>query len=302
MKLSFEVLEALDAIDSTGTFTEAAELLHRVPSSLTYLVQKVESELAVELFDRTGRRVKLTHTGRVVVEEGRRLLFAAKQLERKAKRVQDGWESELRICLDEILPFDAMWPYVHRFYEQDLGTHLRLSREVHGGTWDALVHRRADLIIGAAGELPQIAHLVTRPIGSLRHVFAVAPHHPLAALDEPIPMNVVAQHRAAVINDTSRELEPRRVASSPDQTCISVPTLEAQIQAQCEGIAVGVLPQCLAARPIAEGRLVAKRITGLHEFTHCCLAWRDDESGRALEWWVEQLDHADLIDRFLEHI
>jgi DNA-binding transcriptional LysR family regulator len=54
MKLSFEVLEALDAIDRTGTFTEAAELLHRVPSSLTYLVQKLESDLAVKLFDRSG--------------------------------------------------------------------------------------------------------------------------------------------------------------------------------------------------------------------------------------------------------
>jgi DNA-binding transcriptional LysR family regulator len=34
-KLSFEVLEVLDAIDRTGTFADAAELLHRVPSTLT---------------------------------------------------------------------------------------------------------------------------------------------------------------------------------------------------------------------------------------------------------------------------
>ncbi|WP_224024828.1 LysR family transcriptional regulator, partial [Burkholderia vietnamiensis] len=56
MKLSFEVMEALDAIDRTGTFAEAAVLLHRVPSALTYLVQKTESELGVTLFDRSGRR------------------------------------------------------------------------------------------------------------------------------------------------------------------------------------------------------------------------------------------------------
>lgn len=73
MKLSFEALEALDAIDRTGTFAEAAELLHRVPSALTYLVQKLESDLGVMLFDRSGRRAKLTHAGRIVVEEGRRL-------------------------------------------------------------------------------------------------------------------------------------------------------------------------------------------------------------------------------------
>jgi DNA-binding transcriptional LysR family regulator len=299
MKLSFDVLEALDAIDRTGTFTEAAELLHRVPSALTYLVQKLESDLAVQLFDRTGRRVKLTHAGRVVVEEGRRLLFAAEQLERKARRVQDGWESELRVCVDEILPLDSIWPYVHRFYEQGIDTHLRLSREVLGGTWDALIYRRADLVVGAAGELPEIAHLVTRPIGILQHVFAVAPHHPVAALEEPVPLKLIAQHRGAVISDTSRELDPRTVASEPGQSNIALPTLQAKLEAQCEGIAIGTLPSCVAAGPIAAGRLVAKRVTGMREETQCYLAWRDDEMGRALQWWVDQLDHPDMIDRLL---
>ncbi|KAF1031203.1 MAG: HTH-type transcriptional regulator YhaJ [Burkholderia lata] len=47
MKLSFEALEALDALDRIGMFAEAAELLHRVPSALTYLAQKLESDLDV---------------------------------------------------------------------------------------------------------------------------------------------------------------------------------------------------------------------------------------------------------------
>ena len=64
MKLSFEALEALDAIDRTGTFAEAAELLHRVPSALTYLVQKLESDLGVALFDRSGR-LRLNDAGRL---------------------------------------------------------------------------------------------------------------------------------------------------------------------------------------------------------------------------------------------
>jgi DNA-binding transcriptional LysR family regulator len=302
MKLSFEVLEVLDAIDRTGTFTEAAGLLHRVPSSLTYLVQKLESDLGVKLFDRSGRRVKSTHTGRVVVEEGRRILFAAAQLESKAKRIEDGWEAELRICLDEILPFEAMWPYVHDFYKLDMDTHLRFSREVLGGTWDALITRRVDLIIGAAGDPPHLPHLVTRPIGSLRHVFAVAPDHPLASMPEPLSMDIVMRHRGAVISDTSRELEPRTVASSMSQSTIAVPTLLAKLGAQCEGLAVGTLPECLASVPIGEGRLVPKRVSGMREETHCYLAWRDDESGRALQWWVEQLDSADLIDRFVAYI
>ncbi|RQR45798.1 LysR family transcriptional regulator [Burkholderia sp. Bp9140] len=299
MKLSFEALEALDAIDRTGTFAEAAELLHRVPSALTYLVQKLEGDLGVALFDRSGRRAKLTHAGRIVVEEGRRLLHAAEQLERKAQRAQQGWETEVRICVDEILPFDALWPYVHAFYGLEMDTRLRLSTEVLGGTWDALVSRRADLVVGAADEPPELPGLVARPIGMLRHVFAVAPTHPLAAMPEPLSMASVVEYRGAVITDTSRELQPRSVAVDAGQSTLALPTLAAKLAAQCEGLAVGTLPDCIAARAIAQGKLVARQVTGMRDTTHCYLAWRDDEAGRALRWWVEQLDRPDLVDRFL---
>jgi hypothetical protein len=47
---------------------------------------------------------------------------------------------------------------------------------------------------------------------------------------------------------------------------------------------------------------VPKRVTGMREVTHCYLGWRDDESGQALQWWVEQLDRPDLIDRFVSYI
>jgi DNA-binding transcriptional LysR family regulator len=300
MKLSFEALEALDAIDRAGTFAEAAELLHRVPSALSYLVQKLESDLDVSLFDRSGRRAKLTQAGRVIVDEGRRLLFAAEQLELKAQRIQSGWEAELRICMDEIMPFSALWPYVHAFYEMNMDTRLRVSTEVLGGSWDALITRRADLIVGAAGEPPQLSNIVTRVIGEMPHLFAVAPNHPLAAQPDPLTMADVACYRAVVISDTSRELPPRTIGVEPGQQILAVPSLAAKLSAQCEGLAVGSLPACIARNAIAEGKLVARNVVGMREITHCYLAWRDDEVGRALSWWIEQFDRPDLVKRFTE--
>ncbi|GBH27448.1 LysR family transcriptional regulator [Burkholderia vietnamiensis] len=298
MKLSFEALEALDAIDRTGTFAEAAELLHRVPSALTYQVQKLESDLGIALFDRSGRRAKLTHAGRVAVEEGRRLLRAAEQPELKALGVQQGWETEVRVCIDEILPFDALWPYVHRFYALGMDTRLRLSTEVLGGAGGALISRRADLVVGAAGEPPGLPDIIARPIGSPKHVFAVAPSPPLAALPEPLSMASVVQYRGAVISDTSRELQPQSIGIDPGQPYLAVPTLTAKLEAQCAGLAVGTLPECIAAPAIASGKLVAREVTGMRDTTHCYLAWRGDEAGRALHWWVEQLDKPDLVDCF----
>jgi DNA-binding transcriptional LysR family regulator len=236
----------------------------------------------------------------VVVEEGRRLLYAAEQLELKARRIQSGWEAELRICIDEILPFSALWPLVHAFYGTNMDTRLRLSTEVLAGSWDALIARRADLIVGAAGEPPQLPNIVTRPRGEMRHVFAVAPGHPLASQPEPLTMADVALHRAAVISDTSRELPPRTIDVGPGQQILAVPSLTAKLSAQCEGLAVGSLPACVAERAITQGKLVVRTVAGMREVTPCYLAWRDDEMGKALNWWIERLDRPDLIQRFTE--
>src|SRR3546814_5430598 len=44
MRLTFDALETLDAIEQQGSFAKAAEVLHRVPSAINYTVQKLRSE------------------------------------------------------------------------------------------------------------------------------------------------------------------------------------------------------------------------------------------------------------------
>jgi len=295
LKLSFEVLEALDAIDRAGTFAEAAVLIHRVPSALSYLVQKAESDLGVILFDRSGRRAQLTEAGRLLVEDGRRLLQAGRELESKVRGVHAGWEAELRLCLDEILPLPSLWPHVRAFYDMKLTTRLRLSTEVLGGVWDALVTGRADIAIGAAGEPPHAPNLAARPVGLLRHVFVVAPHHPLAAVEQPLDSDTISSHRGVVISDTSRALEPRSVAIHDGQPVIIVPTLAAKLDLLCEGMAVGMLPAPVVEEAIRQGKLVERRVIGVRDHTTCYLGWREDKTGRALKWWIDRLDQIDLI-------
>src|SRR6266545_839028 len=66
MPLSLDALTALDAIERRGSFAAAAAELHRVPSAITYQVQKLEQDLDVLLFDRRTHRAKLTPAGREV--------------------------------------------------------------------------------------------------------------------------------------------------------------------------------------------------------------------------------------------
>ena len=58
--LTLEALRVMDAIDRRGSFAAAADELGRVPSALSYTMQKLEEELDVVLFDRSGHRTKFT--------------------------------------------------------------------------------------------------------------------------------------------------------------------------------------------------------------------------------------------------
>jgi DNA-binding transcriptional LysR family regulator len=77
----------LDAIDHAGSFAAGAEQLLRVPSAVLYTIHKLEQDLGVTIFDRSGYRAKLTNAGEQLLQDGRELLRRAEEIEGKVKQV-----------------------------------------------------------------------------------------------------------------------------------------------------------------------------------------------------------------------
>lgn len=285
MRLSLEALQALDAIATEGSFAKAAEVLHKVPSALTYTMQKLESDLDVGIFDRSGKRAVLTPIGVALLEQGRELLRQADGVERRIKRLGQGWETTLTIAYDGVVPFEWLLPTIREFDELQCGTRLKFIEETLDGVWEALIDHRAQLAIGAAGD-PPIGHgLLARDWSEIEgFVFAVAPGHPLAALDEPLRMAQIAKYRAVVVSDSSRRLEGRTIGVLPAQDTLSVPTLAAKVAAQVAGLGVGHVPMHLAAEHIRAGRLLVKQVESERSGGLLKVAWRSGEDGKALSW------------------
>ncbi|HTD91169.1 MAG TPA: LysR family transcriptional regulator [Burkholderiales bacterium] len=244
MRISIDALLALDAIDRKGSFAAAAHELHRVPSALTYTIQKLEEDLDVLLFDRRGHRAKLTSAGRELLTEGRHILRAAGALESRVKRVATGWEAELRIVYDDIIPVRAILAAAEEFHRQQCGTRLRIAAEILGGGWDALASDRADLVVGAPADGPAGGGYTTRLLGEVDWVFAVAPGHPLAAASEPLTSDDILAHRAIVVADSSRNLPPRTAGLLTGQETLTVHNMAAKLLAQ--------QPQRKSAGPVGQ--------------------------------------------------
>jgi DNA-binding transcriptional LysR family regulator len=301
MKLTLDALQVMDAIERLGSFAAAAAELHRVPSALTYTVQKLEQDLEVALFDRSGHRARLTPAGRELMQEGRALLRAAGELECRVKRVATGWETELRIVLDIMIPAPQLFPLIAAFYAEESGTRIRLAHEVLAGTWDALVSGRAELALGVSGEVPAGGGYAVRMLGYKDFVFAVAPTHPLAALPDPLKHEQILAHRAVAIGDSSRSLPPRSVGLLTGQDVLTVPDLESKVAAQAAGLGCGYLPAHAAAPLIKAKRLVAKEVDEIKPAGNLYYAWRSREKGKALRWFLQRLEDQDVRASLLRY-
>ncbi|MDO9437918.1 LysR family transcriptional regulator [Hydrogenophaga sp.] len=72
--ITLKQLEALRHVVETGSIARAAQQLYTTESALSKRLQELEQGLAVPLFDRSGRSLVLTSTGRVVLEMASDLL------------------------------------------------------------------------------------------------------------------------------------------------------------------------------------------------------------------------------------
>lgn len=290
MRLSLDAIQVLDAIDRRGSFAAAAGELHRVPSAITYSVRQLEESLGVVLFDRSGHRAVLTEAGRELISEGRRLLRAAADLECRVQQVAKGWESELRIAVDSLIPIERLYGIVEEFYAQTTGTRLRFAHEVLGGVWDALASGRADLAVGASGDAPSGHQYVTRVLGRAEMRFVAAPFHPICREPQPLTEATLQAYRAVSIGDTSRLLPPRTLGLLSGQEVLTVPTLAAKVAALVAGLGVGFIPRPAAEQEARAGRLEILEVAGTRPSADLLVAWHADNEGRAMRWFAKRLE------------
>src|ERR1700741_2457897 len=146
-KITLEQWRSLQAVVDAGGYAQAAEILHKSQSAVTYAVQKLESLLEVKVFEVVGRKAHLTPTGEGLYRRAKALLDEAGALESAAGSLAAGWEPELRLAVEVIFPTWLLLQCFARFAEERPQTRIELYETVMSGTEEALLQRRVELAI-----------------------------------------------------------------------------------------------------------------------------------------------------------
>ncbi len=291
--LTPEALALLQSVARAGSFAAAARELGLVPSAVTYRVRQIEDALDALLFDRSSRQARLTAAGTELLREGERLLSEVDAVANRVRRVATGWESQLTLAVDTVICQATVMELAQAFLEVAPQTRLRLRDEALSGTIECLASGQADLALGVAMEPGTVAGLRSKLLGELEFVFAVAPHHPLARLREPLADDLLQRHRAVAVADSVQRGSAITLGLLAGQDVLTVPSMQAKLDAQLRGLGAGFLPEPLARPYVKAGRLVVMRVQRPARVTRVNYAWRDAGGlgpGRALSWWLAQLE------------
>lgn len=171
-------LRYFKAVAKTNSFTRAAEAEGIAQPSLSQQIQKLENELGARLFERLGRRVRLTAAGEALLPEALQILEHIAAAANAVSSLNDGVRGPLRVgAIPTILPY-FLAPRLREFSDLYPEIDLQLREEITARLMEQLREGVLDLaIVSLPVDNPD---LVARELFRDRLLLAVSPRHPLA--------------------------------------------------------------------------------------------------------------------------
>ena len=96
-------LEIFSSVARCGSFSAAAEQLPMAQPAVSIAIRKLEDELGLTLFDRSGRRIQLTAEGNSLLQRAEAILQQVADLQHSAGSMNQLLQGELRIACPSML-------------------------------------------------------------------------------------------------------------------------------------------------------------------------------------------------------
>jgi DNA-binding transcriptional LysR family regulator len=242
---------AFIAVVEAGGYARAAENVHKTQSSVSYAVQKIEQLLDLKLFEKQGRRARLTHAGEVLYRRAKNLVDRAEALERGAAGLGADWDPELRLAVDIVFPTWVLLHSLQHFGEERPQTRIQLFETVLGGTDEALYERAVELAITTY--IPQ--GFSGDSLMRLRFIAAAHPDHPLHQLGRAVTLDDLREQRHLLVRDSA--VQHTRDSGGwfgADQRW-TVSNKATQIAAACMGLGFAWFPEDAIRKELESGSL-----------------------------------------------
>jgi DNA-binding transcriptional LysR family regulator len=164
-----------------GHFTRAAEAMRVSQPSLSQQIRTLESELGMDLFDRTGRRVRLTSAGETFLVRARRILEEVESARTEIQEFSDLLRGRVTVGALQSAVGSALARLLVAFEELYPGVELNLrEQQITDPMLEMLASGELDLAVGHASGIEMPRGLAAAPLFTEDLVLIISPEHPLS--------------------------------------------------------------------------------------------------------------------------
>lgn len=160
--MNLQQLEYITAVDKYRHFAKAAEASFVTQPTLSMMIQKLEEELGITIFDRSKQPVVPTEAGKEIIEQARKVLKEAAEIKELAAHLKGELKGELKIG---IIPTVA--PYLlPLFLKNFLNKYPKIKIKISEHTTENIIHKLSNgaLDVGIAATPLNYSALLEQPL------------------------------------------------------------------------------------------------------------------------------------------
>jgi DNA-binding transcriptional LysR family regulator len=246
-------LKTFQVVSRLLSFNRAAENLNYAPSTVSTQIRLLEEEFGVPLFDRLGKRIRLTEAGRTLMHYSQKML----DIEKETLAKISGWEEphgSISIRIPQSIGTYVLPSVLSKFQARfskvgfDIGTcaYDTLVHELHTGITD-IAFLLADSI--SFSEL-KVDLLRVEPL-----VVVSSPDHPLAERPAMDIYDLIGQSILLPKHDCSYKMLFERMLTEEKVepvTFMELNSIETIKQCVLKGIGVAMIPKMAIKKEVAQ--------------------------------------------------
>ena len=179
MRYDLKHLATFVAVAEELNFHRAAERLTMAQPAVSRIVLELEERLGVRLLERTTRKVRLTESGRYLLEEAQEILGRIDVAENTVRLLASGTKAILRVGYTTITGHSLVPDITREFRNANPDVRVELTYMHSPAQRDKILQDEIDL--GFIEGSFQSSEIESRPIARHRLVALLPPEHPLAA-------------------------------------------------------------------------------------------------------------------------
>lgn len=171
-------LAIIRQVDRSGTLTQAADELFLTQSALSHAIKKLESQLGIKVWEKDGRRLRLTQAGQSILSLANRVLPQIEYTEQLMSQYAHGQRGTLRIGMECHPCYQWLLQVVSPYLNQWPNVDVDVKQEFQFGGMGALFNYDIDALV-----TPDPLYkrgLVYTPVFDYELVLVVNNEHPLA--------------------------------------------------------------------------------------------------------------------------